>query len=213
MKALRALAALASALVLSAAHAGSYDDFFRALVGDDASTVVSLLRRGFDPNTVDEKGELALNRALRLESFKVAEALLASPALQVDAVNGANETPLMLAAIQGNVDWTRKLLARGAALQRPGWSPVLYAASAPNAQVLALLLDRGAPLEARAPNGSTPLMMASGYGSEESVKLLLAHGADVQVRNAQELSAADFARRAGRESLARRLDALMAPAR
>jgi ankyrin repeat protein len=56
-------------------------------------------------------------------------------------------------------------------------------------------------------------MMASGYGSEESVKLLLAHGADVQVRNAQELSAADFARRAGRESLARRLDALMAPAR
>jgi ankyrin repeat protein len=210
---MKRLAALALGLALLTAQAGSYDDFFRALVGDDALTVLSLLKRGFDPNTVDEKGELALNRALRLESFKVAEALLASPALQVDAVNGANETPLMLAAIQGNVDWARKLLARGAALQRPGWSPVLYAASAPDAQVLALLLDRGAPVEAKAPNGSTPLMMASGYGSEDSVDLLLARGADVRVRNAQALSAADFARRAGRDSLARRLDALMAAAR
>ena len=42
----------------------------------------------------------------------------------------------------------------------------------------------------------------------DSVKLLLARGADLKRRNQLNLSAADFARRAGRESLAKQLDKL-----
>ena len=98
-----------------------------------------------------------------------------------------------------------RLLAKGAKVQRPGWSPVLYAASAPEPQALALLLDKGAPVDARSPNGTTPLMMAAKYGSERSVELLLSRGADPGAVNDRQLGAADFARQAGRDALAERL--------
>jgi ankyrin repeat protein len=71
--------------------------------------------------------------------------------------------------------------------------------------VLALLLDKGAPVNARSPNGTTPLMMAARYGSEQSVDLLLARGADPTALNDRQLGAADFARQGGREALAERL--------
>jgi ankyrin repeat protein len=158
-----------------------------------------------DPNTRDEHGQPALTLALRGEAFPVAEALLASPQLDVNATNAAGETPLMMAALKGQTAWIARLLERGARLQQPGWSPVLYAASGPEPKALALLLDKGAPVNARSPNGSTPLMMAARYGSEQSVDLLLARGADPSALNDRQLSAADFARQGGREALAERL--------
>jgi hypothetical protein len=48
-------------------------------------------------------------------------------------------------------------------------------------------------------------MMAAGYGAEASVELLLARGADRKLRNDLGLTAADFAQRAGRDALAKRL--------
>jgi hypothetical protein len=68
-----------------------------------------------------------------------------------------------------------------------------------------LLLDRGAPIDAKSPNGSTPLMMAARYGAEASVDLLLARGADAKRRNDLNLDAADFARQGGRDFLVERL--------
>ena len=61
-------------------------------------------------------------------------------------------------------------------------------------------------LAAGAPNGTTPLMMAAQYGSEESVALLLKRGADAKRRSQLDLSAIDFARKAGREVLAKQLE-------
>ena len=70
------------------------------------------------------------------------------------------------------------------------------------------LLERGAEVDAVSPNGSTPLMMAAQYGSEDSVKLLLDRGADPNRRNQHELRASDFAKLAGREALMARLQKL-----
>jgi hypothetical protein len=190
---------------VSVAVAGAYEDFVKAVEQNDASVVQRLLQRGMDPNTRDEHGQPALTLALRGEAFPVAEALLASPQLDVNATNAAGETPLMMAALKGQTAWIARLLERGARLQQPGWSPVLYAASGPEPKALALLLDKGAPVNARSPNGSTPLMMAARYGSEQSVDLLLARGADPSAVNDRQLSAADFARQGGREALAERL--------
>ncbi len=205
---LKSFCHLIVAVAYFSANAGAYDDYFRAIAQDDAPAMTRLLQRGLDPNTRDEQGQVGLYLALRNGSFAAAQALLDAPGLDVDALNAAGETPLMMAALRGQAPWVDKLLARGARVHQEGWSPVLYAAGAPDAKALALLLERGAPANARSPNGTTPLMMAARYGTEAAVDLLLGHGADPKLRNDHQLSAGDFARQGGREALARRLDAL-----
>lgn len=190
----------------SSAMAGSYEDFFVAVSNDDATTVRSLLVRGFDPNTVGPRGEVPLYAALQAGSLKAAEALWQHPGLQVDAANVNGETPLMMAALRGQLQWCERLVGRGAPVNRSGWTPLHYAASGPEAQaVVSWLLGQGARIDARSPNGSTPLMMAAGYGPEAAVDVLLTHGADTKLSNDVGLTAADFAKRAGREKLAQRL--------
>jgi len=191
---------------LSVSRAGSYEDFFRAVNVDNERAVAALLQRGFDPNSPDEKGQVALFLALREGSLKVADTLLQHPQLKVDATNAADETPVMMAALRGNLEWTLRLLERGAQVNRPGWTPLHYAASGPEIKLLTLLLDRGAAIEAPSPNRTTPLMMAARYGPHDAAELLLSRGANARARNDQGLSAADFARAAGRDALATKLD-------
>jgi ankyrin repeat protein len=185
------------------AVADSYVDFFRAVSVDNVDKVNELLAKGFDPNTRSESGQVGLYLAMREDSPKVAAALLASPALNLEAANPAGETALMMAALQGWLDWTRKMVERGASVRRNGWTPLHYAATGPNAAVVAYLLDQGADVNARAPNGNTPLMMAARFGTEDSVKLLVQRGADKQLLNAANLSAADMATVAERPWLLR----------
>ena len=174
---------------------------------DDERTVKALLERGFDPNTTNSQGQAGLFVAMRDESPKVASALLAHPSIRVDTPNSAGETAVMMAALRGSVEWTRRLLVAGAAVNRPGWAPLHYAASGPEIEVIKLLLERGAQIDAVSPNGSTPLMMAARYGPVDAAEFLLSRGADRRLLNQQGLSAADFARLAGRAALAIRLQA------
>jgi len=189
-----------------AAHAGAYEDFFKAVAVDDGNGVQALLQRGFDPNSRDDKGQLPLYLSLRDGSLKVATALLQSPQIQVDLANEAGETPLMMAALKGQADWVQRLVQRGAKIERSGWTPLHYAATGQQAAIVTWLLEHGAPVDARSPNGSTPLMMAARYGSEDAALLLLAKGADARLRNERNLTAGDFARLAGRDKLGERLD-------
>jgi hypothetical protein len=210
MKILKRVSQLLLVLCFSvSSHGGAYEDFFRAIELDDSRTVSRLLQRGFDPNTPDPQGQVGLFLALRGGSAQVVQVLLAHPELKADAANTTEETPLMMAALRGELEPARRLLERGASLERPGWTPLHYAASGPNPALVKLLLDRGSPIDARSPNGTTPLMMAARYGAEESAALLLERGADVGLRNQLDLAAADFARAVGREALARRLDGLI----
>lgn len=190
------------------AHAGSYEDFFVAITRDNPGSITSLLQRGFDPNSTDPKGRPALGLALHQKSYRAAAALFEHPGIDVNALNASGESALMLAAITGEQVWVERLLARGAVVNQPGWAALHYAASGPNPAVVELLLARGAAVNALSPNGTTPLMMAAGYGSESAIPLLLAKGADARLRNERGLAAADFARQAGREALAARLATL-----
>lgn len=198
-------AAAAMALPL-ASWAGAYEDFFRAVERGDDYAVRGLLERGFDPNSVDAQGHPALYMAMRDESEALARLLLSHPSIKPDLANAHNETPLMMAALRGRLDLAEALLQKGAQVKREGWTPLHYAASGPEPKMLSLLLDRGAPLEAPSPNRTTPLMMAAGYGAQDGAVLLLSRGADPRPRNDAGFSAADFARRAGRDALAQRLD-------
>jgi ankyrin repeat protein len=110
--------------------------------------------------------------------------------------------------LRGRLAWCQRLLARGAQVNREGWSPLHYAATGPEPKTVTLMLDKGAHIDAVSPNRTTPLMMAARHGPEESLDLLIARGADSRLRNDKGLNAADLARQVGRESLAARLDKL-----
>ena len=201
------VAVTATAVVMvPAARAGAYEDFFRAIEVDNDSGLRQLLARGMDPNTLDPKGQHGLYLALRGGAVKAFDLLLQHPDSRVDLANAAGETPLMMAALRGNVPAMTRLIERGAQVNRDGWTPLHYAASSPSPQAVQLLLDQGAQVDARAPNGTTPLMLAARYGSEDSVGLLLKKGADRRLRNDRQFDAAGFARLDGRESVARRLE-------
>ena len=186
-------------------HAGAHEDFFTAIRRDNAGSIERLLERGFDPNTLDEKGQTGLMLALQLDSMRAFNALLGARKLNVEIRNTKDESPLMLAAIKGYLDAVRALLARDADVNKTGWTPLHYAASGTQPQqveVIALLLEHYAYIDAASPNGTTPLMMAAQYGTDASVHLLLSEGADPTLKNQLGLTAVDFALRAEREELA-----------
>lgn len=201
----RWLGALALAACVPWARAGAWEDFFQAIELDDERTVADLLRRGFDPNARDARRQPAITVALFKDSRKVAAVLLASRKLDVEARNAKDESPLMMAALRGNLDAARTLIARDADVNKTGWTPLHYAASsgASDAQAMvALLLEHSAYIDAASPNGTTPLMMAAQYGEIDVARLLLQEGADPTIRNQQGLTALDFARKAERDGLA-----------
>lgn len=188
------------------AWSAAYVDFFRAVKIDYPGEVLRLVQKGFDPNAISEDGQPALLLALREESEKVVEVLVAMPQVNIEVRNEAGETPLMMAALKGNTVAMKQLIARGAQVQHPGWAPLHYAATQGGMEGIELLLAHGANLEARSPNGTTPLMMAARYGSEEATLLLLRRGASREVRNDKGLTAVDFARLAQRPDLAREIE-------
>jgi ankyrin repeat protein len=191
----------------SFSYAGSYDDFFQAIALDNAAAVQALLNRGFDPNSVNSKGQPALLLAMQLPSPAVAQVLIAHPDTKVEIRTEKDESPLMLGAIKGQLELCRQLIERDADVNKPGWAPLHYAATSGNVEVIQLLLDHYAYIDADSPNGSTPLMMAAMYGSDQAVKLLLDAGADASLKNTVGLTALDFAQKSGHEDSVARIAA------
>lgn len=185
-------------IVFSSSHAGSYDDFFVAIKRDNAGTIADLLRRGFDPNTPNPQGVHGLILSIQEPSFRVIEQLIAWPATRVEARNSVDESPLMLAALKGYLEVCQKLVARDADVNKTGWTPLHYAATGGHVEIVQLLLDHHAYLDAESPNGSTPLMMAAMYGNAQTVKVLLDAGADPTLVTHGKASALDFAKKANR---------------
>jgi ankyrin repeat protein len=200
IKLLKLFVFIGFSLVNHGASAGSYEDFFKAVQMDDVKTVQALLQRGFDPNTVSPTGVPALMLAVREPSLKVALLLAGWPKVKTEVRNDKDESVLMLAALKGYLPLVKKLVANDADVNKPGWTPLHYAATTGQVAVIDFLLENSAYIDAESPNGSTPLMMAAMYGSPEAVKVLIQAGADLNLQNQLGLSALDFAVRANRQN-------------
>mgnify|MGYP001604567628 FL=1 len=188
----------------SSANAGSFEDFFAAIQRDDPQSLSALLRRGFDPNTLDAKGQSGLFLALRDPSPKVVEVLLKAPKIKVETRTPQDESPLMMAAMRGELKLAAALIDKDADVNKTGWTPLHYAASSTQGDQLGvakLLIENAAYIDAASPNGSTPLMMAAMYGNTSTLKLLLDEGADPTLKNQLGLTAVDFAQRADRKEM------------
>lgn len=191
-----------AALMHSVAFAGAYDDFFRAVKVDDAAAIKSLLARGLDPNLIEpERGDTGLILALREDSKKVFGLLLNADGVDLEARALNGDTALMIACYQGNKPAVNMLLAKGVEVNKSGWTPLHYAAAIGNNEIVKLLLDRSAYIDAESPNKTTPMMMAARGGHIMTVKILLDKGADATLKNELDMSAIDFAEKFGHRDI------------
>lgn len=180
-------------------------DFEAAVRRDNVSALLVPLLRGQDVNATDAQGQTGLHLALRTDSVAVAQYLANLRSVDVNALNPQGESPLMLALLKGHTDVAKALIQRGADINKTGWTPLHYAATYAGQRAteqVRLLLEHHAYIDAESPNGTTPLMMAAQYGAPEVVRLLLQEGADASLRNQQNLTALDFARRSARPTSA-----------
>jgi ankyrin repeat protein len=177
----------------SISKAGAFDDFFKAIVFDQVPVLGNLIYRGMDPNTPTEKGEPALVFAVRSGAPKTVAFLLKQPGIQLDATNIADETALMLAANANDLASANLLIEAGASVNRPNWTPLHYAASKGHTEMMRILIENDAYIDAESPNGTTPLMMAAYYATPKAVKLMLEEGADPTLQNKDGQTALDMA--------------------
>lgn len=193
----------------AAPGAGKTDDFFYAVQTNDARTVKSLLGT-VDPNMQNPiGGEPALVVAVRENAMQVLDVLLGYPGTQVDAQALNGNTALMMAAFKHNKPAAQALIAKGAAVNRPGWTPLHYAAASGDVDIAKLLLAQGARVDAVSPPASgkfTPLMMAAREGQDDVALFLLGQGADPALKNGEGLTAAQIAEKADHAAIAKAID-------
>ena len=106
------------------------------------------------------------------------------------------------------------LIEHGAQVSSPdsyGHTPLMWCASVRDVSLTERLLREGADVNARRPDGTSVLHVAVQSDADpDTVRLLLAAGADPAVRDGEGKTPADYAREAGFTELARLLDAPVA---
>jgi ankyrin repeat protein len=138
-----------------------------------------LLEAGADPNGENRRiGATPLNEAVYKNQPKIVELLLAhhaditikdksgfSPLANAVRFDQPNTAKLLAASADSNAQLLEEAIAKG------------------SADMIVLLLNSGANVNAKLVSGSSPLDLAARQGRGEIVELLLAKGADLSVRD------------------------------
>lgn len=180
----RMMSAAVIALTLAAAsvQAGSYEESLSSARLGDTSQLVQLLKRGVDPDTVDEQGNTLLMLAAR-EGHADTVAALLKYRPRLAQRNAAGDSALMFAALKGHGGIARQLLDAGAPVNHDGWTPLMYAAFEGHLEIVEQLLARGAEVNALGPNKSNALMVAARNGHIEVVRRLLETEVNLEQQN------------------------------
>ncbi len=172
----------------------------------DAGIIGRLLKAGADANSAGPDGETALMLAARTGKVDAIK-LLASHGANVNAKESfMGETPLIWAAAENNADAVRMLVEFGAnvnmrsapveypkqdpadpddyvpsAAPKGDWTPLMYAARQGALDAARALIDLGADMNVRDPEGMTPLIEAIVNMHLDFAAALIEKGADVNL--------------------------------
>jgi ankyrin repeat protein len=186
----RFLGELACALLIciaSPAFAGpppANETLFIAIDENSTARVQTLLASGADPNGRDDRGEPAIIYALHTGKPDVAEILLKAKGIDLEAENQYGQTVLMVAAYQGRMAMVQALLDADVEVNHKGWTALHFAASSGQVEVVRVLLEHSAYIDAESPSHTTPLMMAARVKDRPTCVLLIQEGADPTPINA-----------------------------
>jgi ankyrin repeat protein len=182
----------------------AFDDtaLYEACVNGNAAMVEALLAAGADANASRGEGETALMTASRTGNTETVKLLLAHGADPKAQESWRHETALMWAAAENHADVVRVLIGAGAdvnaksivwdwpklklrsgdlgvALPDGGLSTLMYAARQGALEPSRLLVEAGADLNYKEPQGYTALLIAILNGQYELASMLLDKGARI----------------------------------
>ncbi len=192
---------------------------------NDLESIDMLLRAGANPNAANDLGVTPLWNASQNGSAAVVKRLLDAGAKPNLALL-SGETPLMVAARSGYPDVVELLLAKGANPNlhgTRGQTALMWAVSQKHPAAVKVLLAHGSDIQARSDvynevmavpphgylpynraiphGGDTALLFAARVGDLESLKLLVAAGANVNDVDAWGVSAVTLAAHSGFDAL------------
>ena len=198
-------------------------------VAEGRKTIVELLlARGANVNAGNAGGATSLHVAAA-KGFKLIAEILIAKGADLNAVAGSSRrlyettpgaakegftdvwiesgTPLHNAVAQGYRNMVELLLAHKADVNPDSedHTPLTLAARYPRADMVKMLLERGADLNARGAMGNTALHWALESGSEEIVGLLLPRKPQLELKNLQDLTPLQLAVNSGQVKLAQKL--------
>ncbi len=159
-----------------------------------------LKQRGANVNVknTSERGTTPLIKSVSTPATKYDQVtrVLIEAGADLNMVDDAGRSPLMMASLNGREAAAKRLLDNGADLHaktpvsrssqtaplRGGLTALCFAAASGSKSLVNLLLSKGARIDEPEATGRTPLMMALGSGSEDASRLLIEKGANVNVR-------------------------------
>jgi len=174
-----------------------------AVRNGDAMLVDRLLRAGAKATAVNRYGVTPLPLACELGDPAIVERLLKA-GVSANLTGPLGETALHTCARAGHVAAAKVLVTHGASLNAieswRGQTPIMWAAAQGHAEMITMLAEAGADVNARSgiiawerqrtseprdkwlpPGGFTPILFAARDGQVASAKALIAAGADISV--------------------------------
>uniref|UniRef100_A0A8C5L051 Ankyrin repeat and SAM domain-containing protein 6 n=1 Tax=Jaculus jaculus TaxID=51337 RepID=A0A8C5L051_JACJA len=130
------------------------------------------------PKTDEEKRRPDIFHALKMGNFQLVKEIADEDPNHVNLVNGDGATPLMLAAVTGQLPLVQLLVERHADVDKQdsvhGWTALMQATYHGNKEIVKYLLNQGADVTLRAKNGYTAfdLVMLLNDPDTELVRLL-----------------------------------------
>ena len=212
------------------------DEFLNAVTGGNVERVKEMLGSNPElAETTDKNGTTALLLAVYYRRPTVADALLAAGVgLNIFEAAALGQTervrtlveedagwvnayatdgfyPLGLAVFFGHPDTARWLIEHGADVEMAARNPLKVrplhaAASASQLESAAMLIEKGADVNATQQAGLTPLHAAAGNGQLDFARLLLTHGAALDAKCDAGKTAMDYATENKQTEMARFLE-------
>lgn len=151
--------------------------------GDQPEIAEFLLLKGAPPNAQDVFGDTPLMDALKYSSADVVEKLLLHPRINVKLANNDGQTALHVAAERGNADVIKKIIEKGAEIDKRdefGNTPLITALSQCNLEAALALVDADADVKAWGMSGMSPAEILRLLEDRFATRNLETEGGDAQ---------------------------------
>ena len=146
-----------------------------------------LLSAGANHTTANANGDTWIHYAIYGDCSKEVLQLIIDEGADVNATNNENVTALMLASKKGNINAMNVLITAGAdqTIEDADGNQWIHCAVHEycTKEVLQLIIDLGADVNARNKQNITALMLASFVGNRDAMKVLLSAGANKATEN------------------------------